>query len=400
MTVPDDELSAFRAKVRAWAEAHVPAGWKEQYAGASGEEYLAFQRTWLRELRDGGYAAPHWSEEWGGGYSLPEQVVIFEELSRLDAPRLNSFFVALNHAYATLTHAGTEEQRRRHLPAILNADEIWCQGFSEPGSGSDLASLRTAAVRDGDSYVVNGQKVWSSGAMHADWCLLLARTDPAAPKRKGISYFLLDMRTPGIEVRTIRQATGGAEFCEVFFTDVVIPEVNRLGAENDGWRIAQTTLSTERGVTILELGERLAKGMSWLVDLARDSRVGGRPAIEDPAVREGLVTLETEVGILRRLTRQMIADIGRRGGTGPEASIIKVFYSELLQRLMEFGVSLAGLGTHRQGVKPAGSGYESGRWMLDYIDSWSWITGGGTNEIQRTVVGERVLGLPRDPATK
>jgi alkylation response protein AidB-like acyl-CoA dehydrogenase len=401
MTVPgDDELDAFRVKVRAWAEDHVPTGWEDQFGASADAEYIEFQRGWLRELRDGGYAAPHWSEEWGGGYSLSEQVVIFEELSRLNAPRLRNFFVALHHAYATLTHAGTEEQRQRHLPAILNGDEVWCQGFSEPGAGSDLAGLRTRAVRDGGYYIVNGQKVWSSGAMHAGWCLLLARTDPAAPKRRGISYFLVDMRTPGIEVRPIRQATGAAEFCEIFFTDVAIPVENRIGAENDGWRIAQTTLTTERGVTILQLAERLAMAMEWLVDLARESRIGGRPAIEDPAVREELVTRQTEVDVLRRLCRKMIADIERRGGTGPEASIIKIFYSELLQRLMASGVSLAGLATHRDGIKPVSAGWESGNWMLDYVDSWGWITGGGTNEIQHTLVGERVLGLPREPGTQ
>ena len=401
MTVPgDDELAAFRAKVRAWAEDHVPTGWEDQYGATADAEYIDFQRGWLRELRDGGYAAAHWSKEWGGGYSLSEQVVIFEELSRLNAPRLRNYFIALHHAYATLTHAGTEEQQRRHLPAILNGDEIWCQGFSEPGAGSDLASLRTRAVRDGDYYIVNGQKIWSSGARHADWCLLLARTDPTAPKRRGISYFLLDMRTPGIDVRPIRQATGAAEFNEMFLTDVAIPVENLIGAENDGWRIAQTTLSTERGITILELAERLSVGMTWLVDLAREARIGGRPAIEDPVVREQLVTLQTEVDVLRRLCRQMIADIERRGGTGPEASIVKVFYSELLQRLMDFGVSLAGLATHRNSAKPVSAGYESANWMLDYVDSWSWITGGGTNEIQRSVIGERVLGLPREPVTQ
>ena len=396
----DEELAAFRAKVRAWAEDHVPTGWEDQYGASADAEYIEFQRQWLRELRDGGYAAPHWSKEWGGGYSLSEQVVIFEELSRLNAPRLRSFFVARHHAYATLTHAGTDEQRRQHLPAILNGDEIWCQGFSEPGAGSDLASLRTKAVRDGDRYVVNGQKIWSSGARHADWCLLLARTDPAAPKRRGISYFILDMRTDGIDVRPIKQATGAAEFNEMFLTDVVIPVSNRIGAENDGWRIAQTTLSTERGITVLELAERLSIGLGWLVDLARTSRIGGRPAIEDPMVREELVTRQTEVSILRRLCRQMIADIERRGGTGPEASIVKVFYSELLQRLMGTGVSLAGVATHRNSEKPVSAGYESANWMLDYVDSWSWITGGGTNEIQRTVVGERVLGLPREPTAQ
>ena len=397
MTTDVEELVEFRATVRRWAEAHVPTGWENSFGATADAEFLEFQRRWLRELRDGGYAAPHWSREWGGGYSLAEQVVIFEEFSRRNAPRLRTFFVALNHTYATLTHAGTQEQRRRHLPAILDG-EVWCQGFSEPGAGSDLASLRTRAVRDGDTYVVSGQKVWSSDAMHADWCLLLARTDPVAPKRRGISYFLLDMHSPGIDVRPIKQATGAAEFCELFLTDVTIPVGNRIGDENDGWQIAQATLTAERGPTILELAERLSTALSWLTDLASTRTIAGRPAIADPAVREQLVTLQTEVAVLRRLCRQVVEGLMRRGGPGPEASIIKIFYSELLQRLMAFGVSIAGVDTHRFVVKPVSAGYESGNWMLDYVDAWSWITGGGTNEIQRSVVGERVLGLPREPA--
>jgi alkylation response protein AidB-like acyl-CoA dehydrogenase len=396
MTTEVDELAEFRATVRRWAEEHVPTGWEDKYGATADDEFLEFQRGWLRELRDGGYAAPHWAKEWGGGFTLAEQVVIFEEFSRLSAPRLRNFFVALNHTYATLTHAGTEEQRQRHFPAILDG-QVWCQGFSEPGAGSDLAGLRTRAVREGEVYVVNGQKVWSSGAMHADWCLLLARTDPEAPKRRGISYFLLDMRTPGVEARPIKQATGAAEFCELFLTDVAIPVENRVGEENDGWRIAQATLTAERGPTILELAERMSTAMSWLTDLATEQSIAGRPAIEDPAVREQLVTLQTEVAILRRLCRQVVEDLMRRGGPGPEASIIKIFYSELLQRLAAFGVSLAGVDTHRHAIKPISAGYESGNWMLDYVDAWSWIIGGGTNEIQRSVVGERVLGLPREP---
>jgi alkylation response protein AidB-like acyl-CoA dehydrogenase len=283
------------------------------------------------------------------------------------------------------------------LPAILDG-QIWCQGFSEPGAGSDLAGLRTRAARHGDRYVVNGQKVWSSGAMHADWCLLLARTDPDAPKRRGISYFLMDMHSAGVEVRPIKQATGAAEFCELFLTDVAIPLDNRVGDENDGWRIAQATLTAERGPTILELAERLSVATTWLVDLATRREMGSRPAIDDPAVREELVTLQTEVAILRRLCRNVVEDLIRRGGSGPEASIIKVFYSELLRRLMAFAVTVAGPDTHRRASKSLSVGYESRQWMLDYVDSWSWITGGGTNEIQRSVIGERVLGLPREPA--
>ncbi|SPM33740.1 Acyl-CoA dehydrogenase related to the alkylation response protein AidB [Mycobacterium rhizamassiliense] len=392
-----DGLSDFRAEVRAWAENHIPVGWESRFGVAVDDEFRTFQRDWLRTLRTGGYAAPHWAKEWGGGgYSLAEQIVIFEEFSRLNAPPLRNYFVALNHAYATLMHAGNDEQRQRHLPAILDG-EVWCQGFSEPGAGSDLAGLRTRAVRTGDVYVVNGQKVWSSRAAFADRCLLLARTDPKAPKRRGISYFLLDMKSPGVEARPIRQATGAAEFCEVFLTDVEVPVTDLVGEENDGWKIAQSTLSAERGLAQLELSERMAAAMSMVEALIRERRSDGRSAIDDDSVREQFVTLQTEVVLFRRLCKKMVEDLVRRGGTGPESSIVKVFYSELLQRMMAFGVSLAGLDTHRLTFKPVSAGYESGRWMLDYIDSFGWVIAGGTNEIQRSLIGERVLGLPREP---
>ena len=392
-----DGLADFRAQVRAWAENHIPVGWESRFGVAVDDEFRTFQRDWLRTLRTGGYAAPHWAKEWGGGgYSLAEQIVIFEEFSRLNAPPLRNYFVALNHAYATLMHAGNDEQRQRHLPAILDG-EVWCQGFSEPGAGSDLAGLRTRAVRTGDVYVVNGQKVWSSRAAFADRCLLLARTDPKAPKRRGISYFLLDMKSPGVEARPIRQATGAAEFCEVFLTDVEVPVTDLVGEENDGWKIAQSTLSAERGLAQLELSERMAAAMSMVEALIRERRSDGRSAIDDDSVREQFVTLQTEVVLFRRLCKKMVEDLVRRGGTGPESSIVKVFYSELLQRMMAFGVSLAGLDTHRLTFKPVSAGYESGRWMLDYIDSFGWVIAGGTNEIQRSLIGERVLGLPREP---
>jgi len=205
------DLEEFRAAVRDWCRTHVPRGWRQAQTGVSDEEYVSFQKAWFHELRQAGFAVPHWPKEWGGGMPVAGQVVLYSELAAHDAPRLVLAFVAIHHAAATLLAAGTDEQRRRHLPAILDG-EIWVQGFSEPGAGSDLASLKTTARPDGDGYVVNGQKLWASGATHADWCLLLARTGPAAPKRRGISYFLLDMRTPGIDVRPIRQATGESHF--------------------------------------------------------------------------------------------------------------------------------------------------------------------------------------------
>jgi alkylation response protein AidB-like acyl-CoA dehydrogenase len=261
-----EDLDEFRAAVRDWCRSHVPTGWRQAQAGATDEEFVRFQRWWFAELRQAGLAVPHWPGQWGGGMPVAQQIVLYSELAAHDAPRLVLAFVAIHHAASTLLAAGTDEQRRRHLPAILDG-EIWVQGFSEPEAGSDLASLRTTARRDGDGYVVNGQKLWASGAMHADWCLLLARTDPTAPKRRGISYFLLDMRTPGIDVRPIRQATGEFHFCEIFLSDVTVPATQLIGPENGGWAVAQATLGAERGLTMLELAERLGQaGFRWLVE--------------------------------------------------------------------------------------------------------------------------------------
>ena len=391
------DLDDFRATVRAWCDAHVPAGWRAAQTDVAEGEYVAFQRAWFQELRRAGYAVPHWPEEWGGGLSIAEQVVLFQELAAHDAPRLVLSFVAIHHAAATLLAAGTDEQRRRHLPAILDG-EVWCQGFSEPEAGSDLASLRTTARRQGDSYVVNGQKLWASGAAHADWCLLLARTDADAPKHEGISYFLMDMRTPGIDVRPIRQATGEAHFSEIFLDDVLIPASQLVGAENDGWRVARATLGAERGLVMLELAERLGNGgLRWLVEACARPTAEGRP-LDDPVVQDQLARFETEITGLRALCRRLVEAhaAGTVGGADP--SIVKLAYSELLQRMMDFGADVAGLPAHTELHKPLSSGWESGTWVLDFVGSWEWTIPGGSSEIQRTIIGERGLGLPREPA--
>ena len=391
------DLDGFRATVRAWCDGHVPAGWRAAQTDVAEGEYVAFQRAWFQELRRAGYAVPHWPEEWGGGLSIAEQVVLFQELAAHDAPRLVLSFVAIHHAAATLLAAGTDEQRRRHLPAILDG-EVWCQGFSEPEAGSDLASLRTTARRQGDSYVVNGQKLWASGAAHADWCLLLARTDADAPKHEGISYFLMDMRTPGIDVRPIRQATGDAHFSEIFLDDVLIPASQLVGAENDGWRVARATLGAERGLVMLELAERLGNGgLRWLVEACARPTAEGRP-LDDPVVQDQLARFETEITGLRALCRRLVEAhaAGTVGGADP--SIVKLAYSELLQRMMDFGADVAGLPAHTELHKPLSSGWESGTWVLDFVGSWEWTIPGGSSEIQRTIIGERGLGLPREPA--
>jgi alkylation response protein AidB-like acyl-CoA dehydrogenase len=386
------DLDDFRGAVRDWCRDHVPAGWRAAQTGVSQGEFVAFQKAWFAELRGAGYAVPHWPAEWGGGMPTAQQVVLYQELAAADAPRLVLQFVAVHHAAATLLAFGTDAQRRRHLPAILDG-EVWCQGFSEPEAGSDLAALKTSARREGDGYLVNGQKLWASGALHADWCLLLARTDPQAPKRRGISYFLMDMGSPGLDVRSIRQATGESHFCEVFLDDVRIPAANLVGAENEGWRVAQATLSAERGMTMLELAERLGNGFRWLVD---DCARSG--ALDDPVVQDRLAGFETELTGLRALCRGLVERV-EAGLAGPaDASIAKLFYSELLQRMTGFAAEVAGLAAHTELHKPLSSGWESGAWVLDFIGSWEWTIPGGTSEIQRTIIGERGLGLPREPA--
>jgi alkylation response protein AidB-like acyl-CoA dehydrogenase len=398
MTSPAGELDEFRASVGAWCRAHVPADWRSAQTGVPDAEYVRFQQWWFAELRTAGYAVPHWPAEWGGGMPLDRQVVLYQELAAHDAPRLVLAFVSIHHAAATLLAAGTEEQRRRHFPAILDG-EIWVQGFSEPEAGSDLASLRTTALRtttegDGDRYIVNGQKLWASGALHADWCLLLARTDPAAPKRRGISYFLLDMRSPGLDVRPIKNAVGESHFCEIFLNDVAVPAVNLVGPENAGWRVAQETLGAERGLTMVELAERLGNaGFRWLVEAC-----ARRGLLSDSRVTDRLAAFETEISGLRALCKDLVArhEAGRAGPA--DASIVKLYYSELLQRMTDFGTEVAGLSGQTALRKPASSGWESGAWPLDFIGSWEWTIPGGTSEIQRTIIAERGLGLPREPA--
>ena len=391
------DLEEFRGSVRDWCRTHVPADWRAAQTGVTDAAFVEFQQAWFQDLRAAGFAVPHWPAEWGGGMSTAEQVVLYQELAAHDAPRLVLAFVSIHHAASTLLVGGTPEQQQRHLPAILDG-EIWCQGFSEPEAGSDLASLSCAAVPTDGGFLVSGQKVWVSGALHADWCLLLARSDPEAPKRAGISYFLLDMTSPGLEVRTIRQATGESHFCEIFLDDVFIPTENLIGPADGGWQIAQATLAAERGMTMLELAERLGNaGFGWLVDACERPGPSGSRPIDDPVVQDRLAAFDTEIAGLRSLCRSHV-DRADAGLDGPaDASIVKLYYSELLQRLTGFGTEVVGLAGQTVLQKPISSGWESSAWVLDFISSWEWTIPGGSSEIQRTIIGERGLGLPREP---
>ncbi|MET0920565.1 MAG: acyl-CoA dehydrogenase family protein [Acidimicrobiia bacterium] len=391
------EMAAFRTEVRTWAEANAPGDWQNRFGPDQDEERQAFMAEHAAKLRDVGWIAPHWPVEYGGaGLNSSLQMVLKEEFQRVNFPPAASG-IGFHHAAATLIMHGTPEQQE-HLAAILQG-EVWCQGFSEPNAGSDLASLQCRAVRDGDTYVLNGQKIWSSGAHHASWCLLLARTDPEAPKHKGISVFMLDMSLPGLEVRQIKQATGSSEFCEIFLTDVRVPADCLLGAENDGWRIAQTTLSTERGSMIIDNYIQLTKAIERLCrEAATVTLENGRTAIEDPAIRSELGDRAAEIEVLGMLAEQVVGKLIRHGEMGPEGSILKLFYSEMSQRLSELATRVRGV---RAAVLPdsgAGEWGRAGGSLNDHLGSWVWTIAAGSNEIQRNIIGERVLGLPREPA--
>lgn len=388
-----DELDAFRSRVRSWLAENVPHGWRDRMTGASHEEYVRFQQSWFAALAKAGYAAPHWPTAWGGGFSLRERVILSEELARADAPRIALLSMSLFHAAATLLQAGSQQQKQQHLPAILGG-EVWCQLFSEPEAGSDLAALRTRAVRNDDEYVINGQKIWSSHAHEADFGLLLARTGSQQDRSRGLTYFILDMRLPGVTVRPITQSTGQQDFNEVFLDEVTLPVSRRLGEENEGWAIAQRTLSAERGTTMLDLLERLRRTRSRL---ARD--VAAVPAT-DP--RHAVLTTDyaavhAEVEALRLLVFSGLEEATREESGAGNASVLKLAYSDTLRRLDRLGLSVLGPSGHLARPIQRNTDWESGNWIIDYLASWGWTVGGGTSEIMRNLIAERTLGFPRDP---
>ena len=353
---------------------------------------------WFARLAAAGYTAPHWPRPWGLGASPAEQLVIDEELRRAGVGRPENP-IGIGWAGPTLVLAGTPEQQERWLPGILDGSEVWCQLFSEPGAGSDLASLSAAAVHDGDEWVVNGQKIWTSLAREARFGILLARTDPTAPLHRGISYFVLDMRSPGVEIRAIRQMDGGATFNEVFLDGVRIPARNLVGAEGDGWRLAKVTLGNER-VALSEEGALWGRGptVAALIDAVR---AAGRVPL-GPVSRQRLAAIYTEAELLRILRLRMVAAlVGRSAGAsaepGPEASVRKALADRHGQRLFNLAVDLCGADGMLCRENPP---HLPGRfpWVAGFLFSPALTIGGGTAEVQRNIIAERVLGLPRDPA--
>ncbi|MGH3322203.1 MAG: acyl-CoA dehydrogenase family protein [Streptosporangiaceae bacterium] len=384
------EEAAFRAELRAWLEAALPEGWARRPPGR-GRTDVAFAREWSRTLSAAGYVGLTWPKEYGGrGLPPTHQAIYLEEAARVNAPD-HIGVIGLNMAGPTIMAWGSDEQKKRYLPPLLAGEEVWCQGFSEPGTGSDLASVRARAVQDGDDWVVTGQKVWSSWAHIADWCILLVRTDPDAPKHKGLSYLLVDMHAPGVEVRPLRQITGEAEFNEIFLSDVRVPTESMLGGPGDGWRVAMTTLLHERGTLGFALSAALSRQVTRLVELARQPASDGRRPADDPVVRDAVAREWIELQALRFTNYRALTALMQSGVPGPEGSVAKLAWSEANQRLTKLAVQVQGLAGQLAGEDAVWDGY----WQHQQLRSRGNTIEAGTSEILRGIVAERVLGLPR-----
>jgi alkylation response protein AidB-like acyl-CoA dehydrogenase len=383
---------SFRAEVRAWLESNVPAGWAEgRIEPASLADEVAFLIEWQRRLHGGGWVGVHWPKEYGGrGASAVENYLFQEEMARRKAPEIVGR-IGVNLVGPTLIAHGSEAQKRRFLARILAAEEIWCQLFSEPNAGSDLTALRCRAERQGDAFVVNGQKTWTSYAQFADWGILLARTDAAVPKSKGISFLIVDMHSPGVTIRPLRQMTGSEEFNEVFLEDVRVPVENLVGELNRGWQIAQTTLSHERGTSARQLVVHRML-LDDLVALVQETRGrGGVPAARDPVVRQQLAAAFIEVELLKLHNWRTLTQLRRRGSPGPESSIVKLFWSEMSQRLHDAAMQV--LGAHGLLLPGDRRAPARGRWPRSYMYYRAGTIFAGTSEIQRNIIAQRVLGL-------
>ncbi len=391
LTLTDEELQ-FRDELRAWLEANVPKDW-ERVREESLRDRFEFLRRWQRKLYDAGWAGVSWPKEYGGrGASLMQQVIFWQEMAQAGAPPLANV-LGLGLIGPTIIAFGTEFQKKRYLQKILSAEEIWCQGFSEPNAGSDLASLQTEARIEGDHYLVNGQKVWTSYGWVADWCEVVVRTDPAAPKHKGLTVLIVDMKSPGVEVRPLRQMTGETEFNEVFFRDVRVPAGNVLGEVNRGWDVALGTLMHERGTFGAGLQILYRRNIERLIELARTLHRSGRPAAENPVLRQKLAQCYAEVEIMRLNQMRAFSRISATGVPGPEGSIQKIFWSELNQRLQQVAQEL--LGPYGQLEGSDARAIDRGNWAYGYLRARGNTIEAGTSEIQRNIIGHFVLGLPR-----
>ena len=378
----------FRAELRAWLEANPPGTEPEDP-----KAWVPYARDWQRRLAEAGWCGVAWPKAYGGkGATLIQQIIFQEELARAKAPQFIGL-AGLTMGGPVLIAHGTEEQKRRHLRPILTAEEIWCQGFSEPNAGSDLAALKTRAVLDGDTFVVTGQKVWTSWARYADVCMCLVRTDPDAPKHKGITFLLVDMKSPGVTVRPLTQINGDADFNEVFFEDVRVPRKNVVGELNKGWDIAITCLMHERQTLTFSRQLQSKVALTEMLETARHLARHGAPASRDPIVRQRLAQAYVESEAMRFLAYRNLTKVLRGGVPGPEGSIEKLFWSEMYQRQLDTACEM--IGPHQLLLRHSAHAVDGGRWPHLLLYSKGRTIAAGTSEVQRNILAERVLGLPR-----
>jgi alkylation response protein AidB-like acyl-CoA dehydrogenase len=384
----------FRQQAREWISANLPPGWgtPAYVPPQTGAEKVAAAKAWQATLHAGGWAGITWPRQYGGrGLGIVEQLLFNEECARVGAPDSINLAVALGLVGPTLMACGSEEQRKRFLPRVLSGADVWCQGFSEPNAGSDLAAVKTRGEVRGDEIVVTGQKIWTSFAQYADWCILVVRTNPDAPKHKGLTFLLVDMKSPGITIRPLIEMTGEAWFNEVFFDEVRVPRANVVGEIDRGWDVVVTTLAHERGGSAPHV--RLLNEQQALTRLARRiPRDGGRAA-DDPLVRQRLAQIAIEVRLTRFTAYRSVTVIQRTGRPGPEGSILKLFWSELEQRLMDVACEV--LGPYGQLPQGEPLAEEDGYWNRELLWTRSATIYAGTSEVQRNIIAQRVLGLPR-----
>lgn len=390
---PTTEEQQFRNELRAWLGRNVPRDWERHRLEDTMEERFAFLRAWQREVFEGGWAGVAWPKEYGGrGASLIQQVIFMEEMGRAGAPPLANL-LGLSLIGPTIIAFGTEAQKKRYLEKILSAEEIWCQGFSEPNAGSDLANVRTEARIEGGEFVINGQKVWNSYGWAADWCALLTRTDPNSQKHKGLTYILVDMHSPGVEVRPLLQMTGESEFTEIFFHDVRVPLENALGAIGDGWNVAIGTLMHERATLGASVQVAYRRQLDRLLELSHTIKRNGSSAADDPIIRQKLAQCHAELEIMRLNQMRSISRISQGGVPGAEGSIQKIFWSEFNQRFQQVAMEM--LGPRGQLTKGAPDVIDDGNWAYSFLRARGNTIEAGTSEIQRNIVGHFVLGLPK-----
>lgn len=395
------EEERFRADARAWLAENAPKSQPPEHDLRVRRE---FDLVWQRILFEAGYAGISWPKEYGGrGASLMEQLIWYEEFARSGAHEPSTLFVGLNHGGPTLIARGSEEQKAFHLPKILRGDVIWCQGFSEPGAGSDLGGLSTRAVIDGDDLVVTGQKIWTSFAQIAEYQELLVRTDPDAPKHKGITWVICPMGLPGMEIREIKTMAGGSDFCEVFYDEVRIPRANIVGQLNDGWNVAMSTLSFERGTAFLSEQVRLTRLVDQLIDMARTTPEGASSAtaaLADDEIARRLALLRAEVEALRSMTYRSVSRTARTGVPSSEASLIRLFFSELQQRVFALAMEVLGpqiltWDAHGSPARVSAQHASPASWVNHYLIAFASTIAAGSKDIQRNIIGDRILGLPR-----